>query len=99
MAAQIKSDINRQRNNNQTIPDTNFSDSDDPNDTTRAPLTSNGRSKTKQVLAPTPTKKVRRTKFTLIVKPDCFSQGKGIFLTNNFNELKGLPKEEGDHVI
>lgn len=37
MAAQIKSDINRQRNNNQTIPDTNFSDSDDPNDTTRAP--------------------------------------------------------------
>ena len=93
MAAQMK---DKQRD---TIPDSHFSDSDDPNASTRAPQTSNGRTKRKQMQPTTPTKKVRRTKFTLIVKPDCFSQGKGIFLTNNFNDLKGLPKEEGDHVI
>ena len=28
-----------------------------------------------------------KTKFTMIVKPDCMSQGKGIFLTRNFDEI------------
>ena len=37
MSAHTKNDTNKQRNNNHTIPDTNFSDSDDPNDTTRTP--------------------------------------------------------------
>ena len=39
-----------------------------------------------------------RTKFALIVKPDCMSQGKGIFLTNNLKDLRGLPKDE-PHVV
>lgn len=34
MAAQMKDNINKQRD---TIPDSNFSDSDDPNASTRAP--------------------------------------------------------------
>ena len=29
----------------------------------------------------------KRTRFTMIVKPDCMSQGKGIFLTRNVDEI------------
>ena len=81
--------------------DTYGPDSDEPGNTLKASLNvaTNQKKKKGQLIEKPPPKKVRRTKFTLIVKPDCFSQGKGIFLTNNFNDLKGLPKEEGDHVI
>ena len=93
MAAQLRNDLNKQN----TLPDSHLTDSDDPTASTKVPQSSQGRSKRKQ--PSTPIKKPKRTKFTLIVKPDCFSQGKGIFLTNDLNDLKGLPKEEGDHVI
>ena len=33
------------------------------------------------------TKMPKRTKFTMIVKPDCMSQGKGIFLTRNVDDI------------
>ena len=36
-------------------------------------------------------KKYRKSRFTMIVKPDCMSQGKGIFLTHNLDEI---PKDD-----
>ena len=59
------------------------------------PLTSSSEEESEEEEAPVKsprkphvkTKAPARTQFTMIVKPDCMSQGKGIFLTRNIDEI------------
>ena len=63
-------------------------DSDDPGATIATTLNAELVARGKKP-APTPKKKASlKTRFNLIVKPDCMSQGKGIFLTNTLEDIK-----------